>query len=359
MKTSVQFSTESMPVSQALINEIDLYCSHHRLTPRESEVVAILAEGLVKIKDVALRLGLSPNTVNNHVNSIFMKTKTKSKSELLAGLLNYVSNELQQARYFKQSPRVLLLEQDKNQQKLLSEKLESVGCRVAAVETQSQLESVLQRPMPHFVVANLDAIKGSTSQFLHLVVRLTCAQVILLGDRNQLRDKWRVMHDGAIELLPNPVDIQHLVEVLFSHFIEDDTEKSRFLSSLRRGISAANTKVATDDVKLTRDNLGAGGMFLSLEDLTKVLSGPVNVGDQLELKLRFEKLNETFVAKGQVVWCRSPGEETFGKPGVGVRFTQLTRWQRDHLTDFLRENKILSYIPAGLSHSLASQQPPM
>ena len=54
-----------------------------RLTPREQEVVQGVEEGL-GYKVIATRLGISPDTVNNHVRAIYRKLQVNSKSELLA-----------------------------------------------------------------------------------------------------------------------------------------------------------------------------------------------------------------------------------------------------------------------------------
>ena len=54
-----------------------------RLSPREQEVVQGVEEGL-GFRGIAIRLGISPDTVNNHVRSIYRKLQVNSKSELLA-----------------------------------------------------------------------------------------------------------------------------------------------------------------------------------------------------------------------------------------------------------------------------------
>jgi DNA-binding NarL/FixJ family response regulator len=54
-----------------------------RLTPREQAVVQGVEEGL-GYKVIAMRLGISPDTVNNHVRAIYRKLQVNSKSELLA-----------------------------------------------------------------------------------------------------------------------------------------------------------------------------------------------------------------------------------------------------------------------------------
>ncbi|MDJ1018371.1 MAG: LuxR C-terminal-related transcriptional regulator [Paracoccaceae bacterium] len=57
--------------------------SSHSLTNRECEVLALLAEGGTN-KDIADRLGLSPKTVNRHVENIFNKLGVSSRAAAVA-----------------------------------------------------------------------------------------------------------------------------------------------------------------------------------------------------------------------------------------------------------------------------------
>lgn len=52
----------------------------HPLSAREFEVLTLVSEGLTN-KAIAYRLGLSPRTVQFHLNSIFNKTTTNSRTE--------------------------------------------------------------------------------------------------------------------------------------------------------------------------------------------------------------------------------------------------------------------------------------
>jgi DNA-binding CsgD family transcriptional regulator/tetratricopeptide (TPR) repeat protein len=55
----------------------------HGLSPRETEVLQLLAEGM-RTKDVAERLVLTPATVSTHIQRIMNKTGTSSRAELVA-----------------------------------------------------------------------------------------------------------------------------------------------------------------------------------------------------------------------------------------------------------------------------------
>ena len=75
---------------QALNDARDLHTSlesepalDHTLSPREMEVLDSAALGLTN-KEIAYRLGISDRTVQFHMNSIFNKTGTSSRTEAVA-----------------------------------------------------------------------------------------------------------------------------------------------------------------------------------------------------------------------------------------------------------------------------------
>ena len=54
--------------------------AQHPLSPREAEVLSLAACGLTN-KEIAYRLGISDRTVQFHMNSVFNKTSTESRTE--------------------------------------------------------------------------------------------------------------------------------------------------------------------------------------------------------------------------------------------------------------------------------------
>ncbi len=53
-----------------------------RLTVREEEVVRLVARGMSN-KAIARQLGISPRTVEGHLNHVFQKLDTTSRTELV------------------------------------------------------------------------------------------------------------------------------------------------------------------------------------------------------------------------------------------------------------------------------------
>ena len=55
----------------------------HPFSPRELEVLTLAANGLTN-KEIAYRLGLSERTIQFHMNSVFNKSATNSRTEAVA-----------------------------------------------------------------------------------------------------------------------------------------------------------------------------------------------------------------------------------------------------------------------------------
>ena len=59
------------------------HAEDHPFSPREYQVLCLASDGLTN-KEIAYRLGISERTVQFHVNSIFHKTTTNSRTEAVA-----------------------------------------------------------------------------------------------------------------------------------------------------------------------------------------------------------------------------------------------------------------------------------
>jgi DNA-binding NarL/FixJ family response regulator len=80
-------------IIKALSSDLDGFAKAHSLTPREMDIVRLLLDKIVSVDAIAKKLGVSPNTVKNHFQKIFQKTKTNAKAELLAAFIQHLMNE--------------------------------------------------------------------------------------------------------------------------------------------------------------------------------------------------------------------------------------------------------------------------
>ena len=56
------------------------------MSPREQEILALLAEGITN-KEIAVRLGISPETVRTHLGHIYEKLHVQGRTEAVTKYL--------------------------------------------------------------------------------------------------------------------------------------------------------------------------------------------------------------------------------------------------------------------------------
>ncbi len=76
-----RLETEALAEMVTAVSHVDL--SPHPFSPREHQVLTLAAKGLTN-KEIAYRLGISERTVQFHMNSIFNKTGTQSRTAAVA-----------------------------------------------------------------------------------------------------------------------------------------------------------------------------------------------------------------------------------------------------------------------------------
>jgi DNA-binding CsgD family transcriptional regulator len=62
---------------------VDAFCARYGVSPREREVIGLLLEGR-GTSEMASRLSISEHTVRDHLKSLYRKTGTRSRSELIS-----------------------------------------------------------------------------------------------------------------------------------------------------------------------------------------------------------------------------------------------------------------------------------
>ena len=80
MRLAQQAQSEAVSLAESFQSQGAI---EHPFSPREHEVLTLAAEGLTN-KEIAYRLGISERTVQFHINSIFNKTTTNSRTEAVA-----------------------------------------------------------------------------------------------------------------------------------------------------------------------------------------------------------------------------------------------------------------------------------
>ena len=106
MTTRADTSKDSHAPS-VFASEIEGFTSKSKLSRRESDIVVSLIRSITNSEEIAKSLGISTHTVNNHLKSIFEKTSTKSKTEILSTFLRYAADRLQSRSLYFQVSRLV------------------------------------------------------------------------------------------------------------------------------------------------------------------------------------------------------------------------------------------------------------
>ncbi|MBN1934297.1 MAG: response regulator transcription factor [Anaerolineae bacterium] len=77
-----ELARQALAEAQDMSDSLDMPQStpDHPFSPREQEVLTLAAQGLTN-KEIAYRLGIGDRTVQFHMNSVFNKTGTSSRTE--------------------------------------------------------------------------------------------------------------------------------------------------------------------------------------------------------------------------------------------------------------------------------------
>lgn len=205
---------QNAPVSVAysLRFEISAFASHHQLTPREGEILALLVEGVVRIKDVAERLNLSPNTVNNHINSIFKKTESRSKSHLLTEFLFSIAEELNRTRRYVRLPRVVICSPDESSLVWARAILAGLHCRLDEFRSHDEIRARTAKLAPDFLLAFSD-MNFADQEMLKMIRQHTSAWVYFF---NETRDEEQL--DDACGWIRKATSHQTVAEKILSKY---------------------------------------------------------------------------------------------------------------------------------------------
>ena len=107
--------------------EFVYFADNNQLSARESDVLAALLARVTSNEDIAEMLELSPNTVSNHLKSIYSKTETLNKTELMSFFANCCLNHLDKAKRYSKIPRVLIVDDEEDIIDLFQEGLSRHG----------------------------------------------------------------------------------------------------------------------------------------------------------------------------------------------------------------------------------------
>lgn len=320
-----------------LAAELRDFATRWHLTPRETEILNLISRGVVRIKDIAEQLTLSPNTVNNHINSIFTKTQTRSKSQLLAIILDHISQRAERFRLFGRTPSLIYLGTETAETQGVMQALRQAGLACDLTSNPETFLHQLRWGIFQFAVIDADVLSQEWTQWLknNRLGTDPRLHVIVVGSANKV-DCATAMNFGAGDCLPKPFTAQALYDAVMAQFVENDSHKLAFTHAKVSNQGAVTVKVEPTWV-------GRGGLFVPHNLLNNT---ELDNGDVFDLQMQIPELQTPVAGRVQIVWRRL--QANGGEAGYGARFMNLSMNDRKRIYEFVSRHKIESYIPGQL-----------
>jgi len=320
------------------------FAKNNSLTARERDVVRLMLDRVVSLKDIAQSLSLSPHTINSHFKKIFEKTGTRSRSELLALLLKFSVEHLNSCAHLHRAPRVVIVDDEPELSELVSNSLSFRGIKTYAYTDPQQVLDDFPKHQFDVLISDI-RMPGVTGIDLLQEIRkrnwYSPAVLFMSGYANDY-EAYDVINLGAATLIEKPFDLERLFALVMEQFIEAPHDRGRYFRMNSKIPITVNGKL-----QLTTTDIGFGGGFIPFiqgDDSSNHFN--VEVGTVLSFEFGLEEFETPISAKGEVVWRRTQQENGLS-PGVGVKFLDLSSDANTLVQDFVRMNRILSFIPSG------------
>ncbi len=323
--------------------EIEGFTAKSKLSRRETDIVQALVKNITNSEDIAKALGISTHTVNNHLKSIFEKTQTKSKTEILSCFLRFAADKLQNRSLFVRKPRVLVIDNEQMICEFIATGLHDRGMRTYSLTDPSQTIELISKFSIDFVVCDIRMpIMGGMEVLAKVRETYPCWPHFVFTTGFPDYSLEQCMHAGAIGYVEKPLDIDQLFRMIMIHIVESGEERNELLK-----INGTSPVAISENLSLSDIDFGYGGAFLPLDALAQK-KHKVGVGSVVEVNISAASNPGNLKVRGQVVWKR-PSPDNGYRVGVGLKFIEMSERDQHRFDDFLKTHSVKSYIPIGHS----------
>ena len=319
--------------------ELDRFAERYRLTAREHDVLYLLVTGCSTVPAIATQLNLSQNTVHNHFKNVFRRTRTNTKSGLLALFIREALGRQAGVEPFVRRPHVLIVDPDPAERERMSSGLSMRGMEtMIEVDSTRVLDRVAQERVD-VIVADL-ALPGTSGRGVldDVMSRFGRHPVVLLTSTQQGIQRAEWMGRGAGDLFEKPVSSDRLAFSIVEHFVDSTYERSR----LQRVDTELPARV-NDSVQAHIGNVGFGGAFIAMRDFDLSEPALFPLGSRLRIEFQLEDRQRIDV-QGEVRWRRDVARPA-ADAGLGIQFVDMREEQRQQIEDFVRQRKLVGFSP--------------
>jgi FixJ family two-component response regulator len=321
----------------ALKNFIEQYARGFRLTDREMEVLYHLVNRTVSPVDLGKKLNISLHTVNNHLKKILEKTRSDSKTELLADFLLFLEKQKTTPDLPPVRPRVLIIDDETDLTKMLQQFFQTRNIESHTFNDPVQALDAIKKFKIDVVVTDIRMPKLNGLSFLEEIRKFHFYEpgVIFISGYPEEYDIETLLDKGAFGFLEKPVDLERLYRLTWEYI---------YGARAKEGQEESAVTVSLANVPLEAQHLGFGGIFLDHCQLKKHPGIKLEPGGIVEIQFQLPESEIFHRALCEVVWKR---QEQDTQPGYGLKFLEIPPSSKREVLELVRTNNILSFIPKG------------
>jgi FixJ family two-component response regulator len=318
----------------ALKNYVDHYAKNFHLTERETEVFFHLVNRIVSPAELGKKLNISLHTVNNHLKKILEKTKSDSKTELLADFLLFLEKQKMEPSLPSVKPRVLILDDENDLTKMLQQFFHLRNIDAHTFNDPLAALDAIRKLKIDVVVSDIRMPKLNGLNFLKEIRKLHFYEpgVIFISGYPEEYGIETLLDMGAFAFLEKPVDLEKLHRLVWEYVFG-----AKPLAETDSPVT-----ICLGNISLHAMQLGFGGLFLNQAQLNEHPGIRLEPGGKVEIRFKLPQSETTHRAVCEVVWKRPDSEQ---QPGYGLKFVDLDITSKRDVLELVRTNNILSFIP--------------
>lgn len=321
----------------ALKNYVEQYARNFQLTDREMEVLYHLVNRTVNPIELGKKLNISLHTVNNHLKKILEKTRSDSKTELLADFLLYLERQKTKPSGPPRCPRVLILDDETELTKMLQRFFRSRDIESYVYNDPVPALDAIRKLRIDVVVSDIRMPRINGLAFLKEIRKLHFYEpgVIFISGYPEEYGIETLLDMGAFAFLEKPVDLERLHQLIWGYVYGSQGTDDQLQPPVM---------LRLDDIPLDAQQLGFGGIFVAQEQLEAHPDLKLEPGEKVEVHFQLPDSETCHKALCEVAWKRYPGDQ---RGGCGLRFLEIPPASKREVLDLVRTNNILSFIPKG------------
>jgi len=328
--------------------QVQAFGQKHKLTERETEILQLLVNRIVLPKKIAKALSISVNTVNNHMKKLFSKTQTDNKSELLAAILLFLQEKNINEKYLSIKPNVLIIDDENDFCNTLADYLNAKNIQTFSFYDPVKALEESKKLKIDVIISDIRMPKMDGLQFLTEIRKAHYYEpgVIFVSGFAAEHKIENLLDKGAFAFLEKPVDFEKIYRLIHEYLlIANNIEAPVEMEPIQLKLE--------NNIILQTNNIGFGGFFLDNNTSpTCAKLEKLKCGDKLSVSFQLDNdSHNSHSAVCEVVWSRATEQAPFPK-GLGLRFIHITPQTRQEIFNYVRLNKILSFIPAGYKSKL-------